>query len=397
MSKVQVMDHPLIQHKIALIRDKDTGSKDFRELVEEIAMLMGYEVTRDLPLKEVEIETPIATAKAKIVAGKDVAIVPILRAGLGMVNGMLNLMPTAKVGHIGLYRDPETLLPVEYYCKLPVDIDQREVILVDPMLATGGSAVDAINSLKAKNAKHIKFVCLIAAPEGVKAAFRKMKEIGYQTVQLSAICEMDAAELKSISEQTGLPIVTTHTPPARILNDTDAVIAEHKLFGCPEVGIGAMPAEYQGSIEGVRKFIADYTPAMKKIRAAGLRFAYHNHAFEFEDLGGTNAYEVLIKEMPELFFIVDTYWLRYAGQDVLKTIERLKDRIVSVHFKDMAGEPKGKICPCGDGCIDFLPIMQLCDALHIPEALVEQDNAPETDSYECMAKSFKALRGMFGI
>ncbi|MBE5818134.1 MAG: uracil phosphoribosyltransferase [Clostridiales bacterium] len=169
MSKVQVMDHPLIQHKIALIRDKDTGSKDFRELVEEIAMLMGYEVTRDLPLKEVEIETPIATAKAKMVAGKDVAIVPILRAGLGMVNGMLNLMPTAKVGHIGLYRDPETLLPVEYYCKLPVDIEHREVILVDPMLATGGSAIDAINSLKEKNAKHIKFVCLIAAPEGVKA------------------------------------------------------------------------------------------------------------------------------------------------------------------------------------------------------------------------------------
>ena len=169
MSKVQVMDHPLIQHKIALIRDKNTGSKDFRELVEEIAMLMGYEVTRDLPLKDVEIETPISTAKAKMVAGKDVAIVPILRAGLGMVNGMLNLMPTAKVGHIGLYRDPETLLPVEYYCKLPVDIENREVILVDPMLATGGSAIDAINSLKAKNAKHIKFVCLIAAPEGVKA------------------------------------------------------------------------------------------------------------------------------------------------------------------------------------------------------------------------------------
>ncbi len=169
MSKVQVMDHPLIQHKISLIRDKNTGSKDFRELVEEIAMLMGYEVTRDFPLKDVEIETPITKTTVKMMDGKNVAIVPILRAGLGMVNGMLNLMPAAKVGHIGLYRDPETLKPIEYYCKLPVDIEEREVILVDPMLATGGSAIDAITSIKARNARHIKFVCLIAAPEGVKA------------------------------------------------------------------------------------------------------------------------------------------------------------------------------------------------------------------------------------
>lgn len=169
MSKVQVMDHPLIQHKIALIRDKNTGSKDFRELVEEIAMLMGYEVTRDFPLRDVEIETPVAKTTVKMMDGKNVAIVPILRAGLGMVNGMLNLMPAAKVGHIGLYRDPETLKPIEYYCKLPVDIEEREVILVDPMLATGGSAIDAISSIKARNARHIKFVCLIAAPEGVKA------------------------------------------------------------------------------------------------------------------------------------------------------------------------------------------------------------------------------------
>ncbi len=169
MANIKVMDHPLIQHKVALIRQKDTCSKDFRELVEEIAMLMGYEVTRDVPLKDVEIETPICKTTVKMMEGKDVAIVPILRAGLGMVNGMLNIMPTAKVGHIGLYRDPETLLPVEYYCKLPVDIEEREVILVDPMLATGGSAIDAISSIKSKHAKHIKFVCLIAAPEGVKA------------------------------------------------------------------------------------------------------------------------------------------------------------------------------------------------------------------------------------
>ena len=234
-------------------------------------------------------------------------------------------------------------------------------------------------------------------PEGVADAFREMKEIGYQTVQLSAICKMDADELKKISEQYALPIVTTHTAPDRILNETDAVIAEHKIFGCPEIGIGSMPAQYHGSASGVRNFIKDFTPALEKIKAAGLRLAYHNHAFEFEDLGGTNAYEILIQEMPDLFFIVDTYWLRYAGQDIEKTIERLKDRIVSVHFKDMAGEPQGAICPCGDGVIDFLPIMELCDRLSIPEALVEQDNAPETDSYACMKKSFEALRPIFGI
>lgn len=234
-------------------------------------------------------------------------------------------------------------------------------------------------------------------PDGVEDAFREMKEIGYQTVQLSAICQMDAGELKRISEKYALPIVTTHTPAARILNETDAVIAEHKLFGCPEIGIGSMPPEYRGSVESVRKFIKDFTPAMKKIRAAGLRFAYHNHAFEFADLGGTNAYEILITEMPDLFFIVDTYWLRYAGQDIEKTIERLKDRIVSVHFKDMASEPQGAICPCGDGVIDFQPILSLCDRLSIPEALVEQDNAPDTDSYLCMKKSFEGLRSIFGL
>ncbi len=234
-------------------------------------------------------------------------------------------------------------------------------------------------------------------PAGVEDAFLAMKEIGYQTVQLSAICQMDAGELKRISEKYALPIVTTHTPAARILNETDAVIAEHKLFGCPEIGIGSMPPEYHGSIEGVRKFIKDFAPAMEKIKAAGLRFAYHNHAFEFSDLGGTNAYEILIHEMPDLYFIVDTYWLRYAGQDIEKTIERLKDRIVCVHFKDMLCEPQGADCPCGDGVIDFKPILALCDRLSIPEALVEQDNAPDTDSYLCMKKSFEGLRGIFGL
>ena len=164
-----ILDHPLIQHKISLLRDKNTGGKEFRELVTEIAMLMCYEATRDLPLVEVEIETPVAMAKTKVISGRKLAFVPILRAGLGMMDGVLSMVPAAKIGHIGLYRNPETLLPVEYYCKLPVDIAQRETIVVDPMLATGGSAVDAINLLKEKGVKHIKFMCIIAAPEGLAA------------------------------------------------------------------------------------------------------------------------------------------------------------------------------------------------------------------------------------
>ena len=166
MPKVLVMDHPLIQHKVSLMRDKETGTKEFRELLNEISMLMAYEVTRDLPLREVEIETPICRAQTKVIAGKKLAIVPILRAGLGMVDGIMSLVPSAKVGHIGLYRDPNTLEPVEYYCKLPEDCEEREILLVDPMLATGGSASAAIRFLKRRGCKHIKLVCLIAAPEG---------------------------------------------------------------------------------------------------------------------------------------------------------------------------------------------------------------------------------------
>lgn len=169
MSKVTQITHPLILHKLAFIRNKNTGSKDFRELVGEVAMLMAYEVTRDLSLEEVEIETPICKAKCKMLSGKKVAIVPILRAGLGMVDGMLRLIPAAKVGHIGLYRDEKTLKPVEYFCKLPQDIEERDVIVTDPMLATGGSAIDAITLLKKKGAKNIKLMCLISAPAGIDA------------------------------------------------------------------------------------------------------------------------------------------------------------------------------------------------------------------------------------
>ncbi len=177
MENLHILDHPLIQHKISLIRDKSTGSKEFREIVEEIAMLMAYEVTRDLPLKIVEIETPVAAAKTSVIAGKKLGIVPILRAGLGMVDGMLKLIPAAKVGHIGLYRDPETLQPVEYYCKMPVDVEERDIIVVDPMLATGGSASAAISFIKQKGVKNIKFMCLIAAPEGAARVHREHPDV----------------------------------------------------------------------------------------------------------------------------------------------------------------------------------------------------------------------------
>ena len=169
MQKIVVMDHPLIQHKVGLIRKKETGSKEFRELIGEIAMYMCYEATRDLKLTDIEIETPICKTTVKELSGKKLAVVPILRAGLGMVEGMLAMIPAAKVGHIGLYRDPKTLKPVEYYCKLPADSNEREVFVVDPMLATGGSAVAAIQMLKDKGVKNIRFLCIIAAPEGVEA------------------------------------------------------------------------------------------------------------------------------------------------------------------------------------------------------------------------------------
>ena len=186
MSNVYVFDHPLIQHKTAMIRKEDTSVKDFRELVREISMLMGYEATRKLPLEEVEITTPICDTKVNMLKGEDIAIVPILRAGLGMVDGMLALVPNAKVGHVGLYRDPETYEPVEYYCKLPADCDEREVFVVDPMLATGGSSVAAIQMLKEKGVKHIRFICIIAAPEGVE---RMQKEHPDVDIYIGALDE----------------------------------------------------------------------------------------------------------------------------------------------------------------------------------------------------------------
>ena len=184
MSTLHVVDHPLITHKLSIMRNKKTGSKDFRELLDEIALLMGYEITRDLPLEDVTIETPITKMTAKMVSGKKLAIVPILRAGLGMVDGLLRLVPVAKVGHIGLYRDPDTHMPVEYYCKLPFDIEDRIVILVDPMLATGGSSSDALTMLKKKGCKNIRLMCLVAAPEGVKKVQEDHPDVDIYTASL---------------------------------------------------------------------------------------------------------------------------------------------------------------------------------------------------------------------
>ena len=186
MGKVIITDHPLIQHKITFIRDKNTGPKSFRELVKEVSLLMAYEVTRDLPLEEIEIETPICETKSKVISGKKLGIIPILRAGLGMVEGILELIPAAKVGHVGLYRDPETLKPVEYYCKLPTDVEERDLIVLDPMLATGGSASAAIQFLKNKGVSNIKLVCLIASAQGIEAI---QKEHGDVDIYVASIDE----------------------------------------------------------------------------------------------------------------------------------------------------------------------------------------------------------------
>ena len=177
MEKVHILDHPLLQHKLSILRDKTTGVKEFREVVSEVASLMCYEATRDLPLEEIEIQTPITTARFNSIAGKKLAIVPILRAGLGMVEGILTLIPSVKVGHIGLYRDPQTLQPVEYYCKMPNDIAERDVIILDPMLATGGSASAAIQFIKNYDVKHIKLMNIIAAPEGVERVHKDHPDV----------------------------------------------------------------------------------------------------------------------------------------------------------------------------------------------------------------------------
>lgn len=181
---VKIIEHPLIQHKLSLIRDVNTGTKDFRELLEEISMLMAFELTRDMPLVETEIQTPVAKCRAKVLSGKKIGVVPILRAGLGMVSGILKLIPAAKVGHVGVYRDPQTLKPVEYYCKLPTDVAERDFIVIDPMLATGGSSAATIEMLKQKGATNIKLMCLVAAPEGVEYVNKEHPDVEIYTASV---------------------------------------------------------------------------------------------------------------------------------------------------------------------------------------------------------------------
>ncbi len=200
MSKVVVLDHPLVQHKLTIMRKTETGTKDFRELLDEIAMLMGYEISRDFPLEDVEIDTPMEKMIAKQIAGKKVAIVPILRAGLGMVDGLLRLLPVAKVGHIGLYRDHDTHKPIVYYCKLPTDINERLVIVTDPMLATGGSASDAISMLKERGCKNIRLMCLVSAPEGIAYVQEKHPDVDIYTAAMDTCLNSDAYILPGLGD-----------------------------------------------------------------------------------------------------------------------------------------------------------------------------------------------------
>lgn len=200
MSRLHIIDHPMVQHKLSIMRDIRTGSKDFRELLKEISLLMGYEVTRDLPLENVEIETPMKRMTARVISGKKLAIVPILRAGLGMVDGLLTLLPVAKVGHIGLYRDETTHQPVAYYCKMPIDIDQRLVIVTDPMLATGGSASDAVQMLKNLGCTNIRLMCLVAAPEGVKKLQKEHPDVDIYVAALDEELNSDAYILPGLGD-----------------------------------------------------------------------------------------------------------------------------------------------------------------------------------------------------
>ena len=234
-------------------------------------------------------------------------------------------------------------------------------------------------------------------PEGLYRSFAEVKKIGYQVVQMSAICQIEPERLKAYSDEFDLPITCTHSPFERIIGDTDALIKEHIIYGCPVIGLGSMPNSYRTSLEGVRAFIKDVAEPMKKIEAAGLRFAYHNHAFEFDDLGGVYGYDVLVEEAPTMNFILDTYWFKYADKSYLDYIKLLGNaRLTNVHFKDMKTTPQGPICPCGEGVIDFAPVVKLCNDIAIPYALVEQDNAPQLgDEYEQMATSFNNLKHLF--
>ena len=235
-------------------------------------------------------------------------------------------------------------------------------------------------------------------PEDLKESFRKIKEIGYEVVQISGVCDISAEELKSFSEEYSLPITSTHKPYSEILNNTDYLINYHKTINCPIIGLGGMPTENRKSLEGVRAFINSMKEPIKKIKDAGLTFTYHNHGFEFDVVDGVKIYDVLLEEAPEMHFIHDVYWSTFAGEDPIKYINIIgKDkRMTNIHFKDMRTAPAGPICPCGEGVIDFKPIIKACKEYGIEYALVEQDNAPDLgDVFEQMATSFKNLKPLF--
>ena len=234
-------------------------------------------------------------------------------------------------------------------------------------------------------------------PEDLYKAFKAIKEIGYDIAQMSAICKMDPYVLKSYIDEFDLPVTCTHSPFDRIVNDTDALIKEHITYRCPVIGLGSMPAEYRGSLEGLRAFLSAVREPMKKIEDAGLRFAYHNHAFEFQLDGDKPFFDIMIEDAPTLNFILDTYWVKYGGYSPMDYINRIGvARMSNLHFKDMKEEPQGAICPCGTGVIDFGEIKALGEKLGIPYALVEQDNAPDSgDSFGQMAISYNNLKKYF--
>ncbi len=234
-------------------------------------------------------------------------------------------------------------------------------------------------------------------PDDLKRSFAAMKKIGYEMAQMSAICPIDPVLLRSYSEEYELPITCTHSSPDRIFNDTDALIREHIIYKCPVIGMGSMPDKYRGSLEGLKAFLCDISEPAKRIEAAGLKFAYHNHAFEFKLDGDKPYYDIMIEQAPSLNFILDTYWIKYAGYDHLSYIRRLGGtRMTNIHFKDMDTEPRGNICPCGTGIIDFSEVKSLCEELGVPYALVEQDNAPDSgNSWGEMEISYNNLKELF--
>ena len=235
-------------------------------------------------------------------------------------------------------------------------------------------------------------------PEDLRNTMKKVKEIGYDIMQASSICEIDPYQFRSFIDETDLPVTCTHKSYEAIVNDTDNLIKFHQIIGCKTIGLGGMPLEHRASLDGLKNFVATMKDPIKKINDAGLRFAYHNHAFEFEPIEGVRIYDYLIEELPDMDFIHDVYWSTYAGEDPAKYIKLLGEagRMIDIHFKDMISAPQGAICPCGDGIIDFAPLVPLCESVGIKNVQVEQDNAPDLgDVFEQMKRSHDHLRPMF--